>query len=227
MNKEYLTFKNLEAPFNIKYWKSFINISKRLLDKVILEKETNIIKKIEVYNYFDIKDIKKIIEYLKSNKFKYTNDKSKFNKLWNIILNQEWKHIVKNWRIVDINKTKYRHFYYIFFVNVLVFRNRTYLIKLYRNISKKKDFFKLEITYSYFKKNYNLHFLDYLNAMKSVNTIIGKIERRFVPIWFNEDFSQQITLDSFVLQMMWRLWKSWVNHINNIFTKLTGINYNE
>jgi len=88
-NYKYLTIKKIEAPFSINYNKSFNILSNRLLDKIILEKETNIIKKIEVYNYFDINNIKKVISYLKSSKFKYTNDKSTYNKLWNVLLNQE------------------------------------------------------------------------------------------------------------------------------------------
>jgi len=218
----YKELTNIHSPFSISYWKSFKHISKCKLDKVIIEKKTNKVKKVEVYNYFNNDNVEKIIKYLLSPSFEFTKNKSKFNKLRNVLLMQEWKNIVKNGRIVDIEIRKYKYYYYVYFVRVLVHRKRPFLLKIYWNQSQNKDFVKLEITYSLQKKLYNLHFLDWINAMKSINEIIKKIEKKFTPIWYDEDFSKKITLDSFIFQMMSKLGKSQVNHINNIFTKLTG-----
>lgn len=234
MNKKYITLKNIPAPFNIKYYKSYDHISKWLLDKVLIERINKKVTKIEVYNYFDIKDIKLIIKYLESYHFKSTKNATLYPPYWSFLLNLEWEHIKtikskenskKIIKIIDPNDKKNKFFYYIFYVRVHLHRNNTYLIKLYWNKSKNKKFFKLEITYWYKEKWYNLHFLDFLNSLKGINEILRKIEKKFTPIWYKEDFSKKITLDSFIFQIMWNIWKSKINQINNIFSKLTGINY--
>lgn len=233
---ENITIKNIKAPFKINYWKSYQYISKWLLDKVKVNAEfdknwkINInphrVSKIEVYNYFQRKDIDALLKYLQTKKFNYTTDTSKFHKIFNPILRLEWKYITWRWKILeDQDFANYKWYYYVDFVRVLVHRNRTYLIKSYYNISENKSFFKLEITYSYQKKKYYLHFLDWLNACKWMNEIIKKIEDRFEPKGYDEDFSKQITFDAFVFQILWKIWKSWVNHIYNIFSILTWEKY--
>ena len=73
MKNKSITLKNIPTPFNIKYSRSYDHISKWLLDKILIKKG-NKVSKIEVYNYFDIKDIKLIIKYLESKHFKYKKD---------------------------------------------------------------------------------------------------------------------------------------------------------
>jgi hypothetical protein len=72
---------------NIKFLQNFY------FDKVKYNKKTNIFKKIEIYNFIPRKNIKKVIKYLNTKQFKYLNNTKDFPKIFNILLNQENKHI--------------------------------------------------------------------------------------------------------------------------------------
>lgn len=210
---------NKSPPFSVLYNKSFEYISKWKLDKVLLNHEDKRVKKIEVYNYFWKKDLKKLLRYLNTKKFSYNNDTKNHPCVWNPQLANEWKYTTGQWKRVDeMNKPKY--YYYTHFCKVLVHRNRVYLLKIYENKSSNKDFVKLEITYEYHKKNYNLHYLDWLSALKGMNEIIGKICKKATVKGFDEDFSRQITLDSLIYQVMGNLWPTQVNHVYKIFNIL-------
>lgn len=213
----------IPKPFSINYCNSYKSISKWKIDKCLIEEKTNIVKKIEVYNYFKMSDVQELIKYLSST-FKYTNKPSEYPRIFNVILNQENKFITWRWKILDIKEKMPKYYYYVLFSKILVYRNRTYLIKIYHNIAQNKDFVKLEITYSYFKPKgkYNIHFLDWLNSLKGMNALIRKIEKKISIIGFNEDFSEQVEFESFILQIIWKYGRSGVNHIYNIFAKLTG-----
>lgn len=215
---------NIPKPFSIDYCNSYKSISKWKIDKSILEKETNIVKKIELYNYFKKSEVENLIKHLNSKAFKYTKKANEYPRIFNVILNQENKFITWRWKILDIKEKMPKYYYYVLFSKVLVHRNRAYLIKIYHNIAQNKDFVKLEITYSYFKPKgkYNIHFLDWLNSLKGMNEVISKLEKKVSFIGFYEDFSEQVYFESFILQIIWKYGRSGVNHVYNIFAKLTG-----
>lgn len=77
---------------NINLSNKFSYISSWKLDKIV-SNEKNIITKIEIYNYFERKNIKKIIKYLNTKKFNYLIEKKDFPRLFNILLSQNNKHI--------------------------------------------------------------------------------------------------------------------------------------
>jgi len=225
MKKKYIL--NIPKPFSIDYCNSYKSISKWKIDKSVLEEKSNIVKKIEIYNYFKKNEVQELIKYLNSKKFKYSNNPKEYPRIFNILLNQENKFITWRWKILNLEEKMPKYYYFNLFSKILVHRGRYYFIKVYWNVAQNKDFVKLEITYSYFKPKgkYNIHFLDWLNSLKGINEIIRKIEKKHSSIWFSEDFSEQVYLESFIFQMMWRFWKSGVNHIYNIFAKLTGHKY--
>lgn len=193
-NNQYLNFDSL----GIDYSNNFNHIKNWKLDKTV-EKEK--VTKIEVYNYINRCDVKNIIKFLNTKKFKYYYDTKSFFKLCNVMLNLNNKHISWQWNILDsFNLPKY--YYYVDFVKVLNHRWRPLLLKIYRNESCKKQFSKIEITYFHFKKWYNLYFLDWLNSFKSINEIIKKINKRFQFIWYDEDFSLQQKFDDFIIKMI-------------------------
>jgi hypothetical protein len=216
------TIKNKSPPFKLYLGTSFKQVWQWKFDKVIVDAQSNRVKKIEVYNYFSHNSIKRMLKYLQTKQFKYITDTTKFPRLYNIQLKQEGQHIIQQWKIIDVWENKYKFYYRVYYVRVLSHRGRPILIKIYWNESLKKDFYKLELTYKYYQWKYNLHFLDWLSALKSINEIIRKIENRFSPIGYDEDFSGQITLDSLIYQVMGNLWKSEINHISNIFDELTA-----
>lgn len=74
---------NKSPPFSVLYNKSFEYISKWKLDKVLLNHEDKRVKKIEVYNYFWKKDLKKLLRYLNTKKFSYNNDTKNHPCVWN------------------------------------------------------------------------------------------------------------------------------------------------
>lgn len=220
--KNNTTIKNKSPPFRVHYWQSFDAISKWKIDKALVDNTSNRVTKIEVYNYFSHDTIKSMLKYLQTKQFKYITDKNNHPRLYNIQLKQEGQHTIQQWKIIDIEKEQYMYYYYVYFIKVLSHRWRPILLKLYWNKSLKKDFYKLELTYTYSKWWYNLHYLDWLSALKSINEIIRKIEKRFSPIGYDEDFSGKITLDSLIYQVMGNLGKSEINHIYNIFDELTA-----
>jgi len=220
MNKN--TIKNKSPPFKLYLGTSFKQVWQWKFDKVTVDSQSNRVKKIEVYNYFSHNSIKRMLKFLQTKQFKYITDTTKYPRLYNIQLKQEGQHIIQQWKIIDIEKENYMYYYYVYYVRVLSHRWRPILLKIYWNKSLKKDFYKLELTYTYSKWWYNLHFLDWLSALKSINEIIRKIENRFSPIGYDEDFSGKITLDSLIYQVMGNLWKSEINHISNIFDELTA-----
>jgi len=212
--------KNIQSPFSIDYWKSFKEISKWKIDKVIVDNKTNRITKLEIYNYFNIDDLEALIKYINTKKFKYTNDKKQFPPYWNILLSQRWKNINGQGKILNLEDKFYKYFYFVNFIKILVHRNRKLMLKIYHNRAQNKKFVKLEITYSYFKKKdkYNMHLLDWLGALKGMNEVIRKIEHRFTSIWFNEDFSKKITFDGLIGKIV--CWKA-PFFILNFFHKST------
>lgn len=220
-------FLNVDAPMSIDYCDSFKYVSKWKIDKAIQEKENGRISKIEIYNYFKISDLPLFMKYLNTSKFKFTDNRKEYPRVFNILRNHEWKRITWKWKIFGRNEKLPRYYYKVLFSRVMSHRNRTYLFKIYWNESQGKDFVKVEITYCYFKpkEKYNIHSLDWLNSLKGINEIIKKTEKKMTPIWFIEDFSKEITLEAFIFQVIWRPWISNINHIYTIFSKLTGKNY--
>lgn len=168
-------------------------------DKVIYSDKTNIIRKMEIYNYIPRKNINNIIKYLNTKQFKFLENKKDFPKIFNILLSQNNKHI--NWKWVILNENFLpKYHYYVDYVKVLNHRWRPILIKIYRNKSQNREYSKIEITYSYFKKSYNLYFLDFLNALKWMNELLKKISKKIQYYELEEemDFSKRINFDKFL-----------------------------
>lgn len=161
-------------------------------DKVLIN-ENNEVRKLEVYNYIKRSDVNKLIKYLNTKQFKYCDNTWKFNKIFNVILNQNNKYITWKWQILE-NLENVKYYYYVDFVKVIQNRWSNFLIKIYTNVSQNKDFSKIEITY-WIKKNwYNLYYGDWINKLKWISEIINKIEKKFDVIGFNEDFSWKIDI---------------------------------
>gem|GEM_PF-4768345 len=91
MKKKYIL--NIPKPFSIDYCNSYKSISKWKIDKSVLEEKSNIVKKIEIYNYFKKNEVQELIKYLNSKKFKYSNNPKEYPRIFNILLNQENKFI--------------------------------------------------------------------------------------------------------------------------------------
>lgn len=218
-----VTFCNKSSPFNLKLEnnKSFDFIKNWKFDKVLMSKKKKRITKVEVYNYFKESDFSKLLKHLQTKKFKYTTDKTSFPREWNAILAQEWKNIIKGWKIVDLSKGYYPYHYKNLYTRVLLYRNKSYLIKAYKNSSHKKTFFKLEITYGFIKGKYNLSSTNWIDGIKSMNSILKNIEFGVKPINFKKnDFSKKITFDSLIFQVVIGLYEWKVNKIENIFKKI-------
>lgn len=205
---------------NINLSNKFSYISSWKLDKIV-SNEKNIITKIEIYNYFKRKNIKKIIKYLNTKKFNYLIEKKDFPRLFNILLSQNNKHITWKWKILDNNNLP-KFYYFVDFIKVLNHRWRPVLLKIYRNKSKQKDFSKIELTYYQHKKNYNLYFLDWLNWLKWINEIIKKISTKFNFLWYEEDFSQKIEFNNFLNNILENKTKSNKSYKNKILEILSA-----
>lgn len=218
-----ITFYNKSPPFTLKLEnnRSFDCIKIWKFDKVLLNKKKKRITKVEVYNYFKESDYEKLIKHLLSKSFKYRPNKAKFPREWNTILAQEGKNIIKGWDVVDLSKKYYRYHYLNLFSRIILHRNKSYLIKAYKNSSHKKTFFKLEITYGFSKGWYNLSSTNRIEALKGMNELIRRLELKVKPIGFDgEDFSKQITFDSLVYQAIIHSYDWKVNKIENIFKKI-------
>jgi len=203
IKKEGLTFNN--KLNNLLNWK---------IDKIKIVEGS--IRKIEVYNYIKRCDINKIIKFLNRKSFKYCENKSKFNNIFNIILNENEKYISRdkykknnfenNWnRINIIEEDKlidYNFYYFVDFVKVISHRNSNFLIKIYRNQSKNKDFSKVEITYWIKKNNYNLFYWDWVNKLKWISEIINRINKNIDFIGFGEDFSRKINIKEKIVEII-------------------------
>jgi len=182
--REIKNFDNLEY---LKNWK---------FDKVIVDSK-NKVKKIEVYNYFDRLNLKKLIKFLNTKQFKSINNNEKIPSLFYILLSKEWKYTNWKWQILDENNLP-KYYYFVDLVKVLKHRNRYILLKIYRNKSQNKKFSKLEITYLNYKKKYNSIFLDWIYWLRNLNEIIKRLSKRIQFIWYDEDFSKKITLKEFL-----------------------------
>lgn len=191
--------------WNFKFNKKLSNLLSWKFDKVVID--DNQVRKLEVYNYIKRSDVSKLIKFLNTKQFKYCDDSKEFNKIFNIILNQNQKYINGKWLIFDdVNDVKY--YYYVDFVKVINNRWSNFLIKIYRNISQNKDFSKIEITYWRKKNKYNLFYGDWVNKLKWISEIINKIQKRFDLIGFNEDFSWNINIEEQIFKII-----SWYNDL--------------
>lgn len=186
--------------WNFEFNKKLSNLLNWKFDKIVIEDD--VVRKLEVYNYIKRNDVDKLIKFLNTKQFKYCDDSKEFNKIFNIILNQNNKYINGKWLIFDdVNDVKY--YYYVDFVKVINNRWSNFLIKIYRNISQNKDFSKIEITYWRKKNWYNLYYGDWINKLKWISEIINKIEKRFDLIGFNEDFSWNIDIKWKIFDILW------------------------
>jgi len=191
--------------WNFKFNKKLSNLLSWKFDKVVID--DNQVRKLEIYNYIKRSDVNKLIKFLNTKQFKYCDDSKEFNKIFNIILNQNQKYINGKWLIFDdVNDVKY--YYYVDFVKVINNRWSNFLIKIYRNISQNKDFSKIEITYWRKKNKYNLFYGDWVNKLKWISEIINKIQKRFDLIGFNEDFSWNINIQEQIFKII-----SWYNDL--------------
>jgi hypothetical protein len=201
--------------WNFKFNKKLSNLLSWKFDKVVID--DNQVRKLEIYNYIKRSDVSKLIKFLNTKQFKYCDDSKEFNKIFNIILNQNQKYINGKWLILDdISDVKY--YYYVDFVKVINNRWSNFLIKIYRNISQNKDFSKIEITYWRKKNKYNLFYGDWCNKLKWISEIINKIQKRFDLIGFNEDFSWNINIEEQIFKII-----SWYNDLqkNKVFNLLS------
>lgn len=212
---------NLKENLKLKISNQFNLINKWKFDKIIIQNKTNIIKKIEIYNYFNRNNIKKLIAFLNTKQFKYFENSSDFPRLFNILLSKNNKHITWKWKILDNNYLP-KYYYFVDFIKVLNHRWRPILLKIYRNKSQNKNFAKIELTYIPYKKNYNLYFLDWLNWLKWINEIIKKLNKRFNFIWYLEDYSKQIKLDTFLNKVIENKTKSNKSYKNKILEILSA-----
>lgn len=186
--------------WNFKFNKKLSNLLNWRFDKIVIE--DNVVRKLEVYNYIKRSDVDKLIKFLNTKQFKYCSNSKEFNKIFNIILNQNNKYINGKWLIFD-DVSDIKYYYYVDFVKVISNRWSNFLIKIYRNISQNKDFSKIEITYWRKKNRYNLFYGDWINKLKWISEIINKIEKRFDLIGFNEDFSWNIDIKWTIFEILW------------------------
>lgn len=186
--------------WNFKFNKKLSNLLNWRFDKIVIE--DNVVRKLEVYNYIKRSDVDKLIKFLNTKQFKYCSNSKEFNKIFNIILNQNNKYINGKWLIFD-DVSDIKYYYYVDFVKVISNRWSNFLIKIYRNMSQNKDFSKIEITYWRKKNRYNLFYGDWINKLKWISEIINKIEKRFDLIGFNEDFSWNIDIKWKIFDILW------------------------
>ena len=205
------------------------NLLEWKIDKISL-KEDYKVTKIEFYNYIDRDKVPKLIKYLNTKEFRYCKEKKRLNNLFNILLAHNKKYISRNkynklnwdyinkeyiWsqnlkNSINIIKEKelqnYNFYYFVDFCKVITHRWSNFLIKIYRNTSKQKDFSKIEITYWIKKNEYNLFFWDWANKMKGISEIINKLTRkinyRFDILNSNNDFSWKIDIQSKINEIL-------------------------
>lgn len=212
-NKNYSLKNDGDYWLNLfpKYLEKFNCLNNWRFDKVLIEHDTNIVRKIEVYNYFNRDDLDKIINFLKTKQFKYyTKDTfwtNVFPDLFYILLSKENHYTNWKWKKLELDDLP-RYYYYIEWSKVLNHRKRPVYIKIYRNISCNKNFSKLEISYYYHRKNYNIFFLDWINWLKGICEIINKLENKIDFIGFKEDFSMKIPFRLFFNKLLLNKTKS-------------------
>lgn len=196
---------NLICNFYIFMEKNFVfntklnNLINWKIDKIVIE--SGEVRKLEFYNYIKRSDVGKLIKFLNTKSFKFCDNTKEFNKIFNVILGQNRKHI--NWRgeiYEDIEERRY--YYYVDFVKVVNNRWSNFLLKIYRNKSKNKDFSKIEITYWRKKNGYNLYYGDWINKMKGISELINKISKKFEMVWYDEDFSWWIDIKSKIFEII-------------------------
>lgn len=165
--------------------KKFNNLLSRKVDKYTLNNKN--VSKIEVYNYISRIDTLRLIKLFKRKSFHWTEDSSTFHPIFNIILAQEGEHIANNSILPPWPLPKY--YYHVDFARVLIHRGSTFLIKIYRNKCRNKEFSKIEITYGRHKNSYNLSYWDWAGRIKGITEVINMLHKHITPIGFTEDFS--------------------------------------
>lgn len=176
-------------------------IKKWKFDKLVYLNKNEKVSKIEIYNYIDRDNLKKLIKHLQTKRYKYTSDNKIMPKIFSILLSKNKKHTSWQWKIIkDISNTKY--YYYVDFVKAIVHRGSIFLIKIYRNESIKSSFSKIELSYYYNDNSkYNLYYWTWVNSLKWLNEIIKRLSYKFDFIWYDEDFSKKIDF----FQWMWKI----------------------
>lgn len=192
-------------------------IKKWKFDKLVYLNKNEKVSKIEIYNYFDRKNLKKLIKHLQTKRYKYTVDNKKIPQIFSILLSKDKKHTTGQWKIVeDISNKKY--YYYVDFVKAIVHRGSVYLIKIYRNESIKSSFSKIELSYYYNDNSkYNLYYWTWVNSLKWLNEIIKRLSNKTDFIWYDEDFSKKIDFFQGILNLLSIYQKNKIKKILKLF----------